>query len=188
MKYQLKINGETHSVEAESGTPLLWVIRDELNMTGTKFGCGVAPCGACTVHFNGNPIRSCSFPVEAAVGSELTTIEGLDSRVAAAVQEAWNEREVVQCGYCQSGQIMSAVSLLTGNSTPTDADIDTFMAGNAVVALPTFVFAMQSNLLQQAGRPEMTMQLTRRGFYRPLLPVQRCYLWYRQQGCHGRGP
>ena len=131
MKYELKINGQTRSVDAEPGTPLLWVIRDELNLTGTKFGCGVASCGACTVHYGGSPIRSCSFPVEAAVSAEITTIEGLNTRVATAVQQAWNEKDVVQCGYCQSGQIMSAVGLLSGNPSPTDDEIDLYMSGNA---------------------------------------------------------
>ena len=131
MQYQLKINGQSRRVEAEAGTPLLWVIRDELNLNGTKFGCGVAACGACTVHFNGAPIRSCSLPVEAAVGNEITTIEGLDGRVASAVQQAWRETDVVQCGYCQSGQIMSAVGLLSSNPAPSDDDIDSAMAGNA---------------------------------------------------------
>ena len=131
MQYELKINGQSRRVEAEAGTPLLWVIRDELNLNGTKFGCGVAACGACTVHFNGAPIRSCSLPVEAAVGNEITTIEGLDGRVASAVQQAWRETDVVQCGYCQSGQIMSAVGLLSSNPAPSDDDIDSAMAGNA---------------------------------------------------------
>ena len=131
MQYKLKINGQSRDVEAEPGTPLLWVIRDQLNMTGTKFGCGIAACGACTVHFNGTPIRSCSFPVEAAAGNEIVTIEGLDGKVAQAVQQAWRENDVVQCGYCQSGQIMSAVGLLSSNSKPSDAEIDGAMAGNA---------------------------------------------------------
>ncbi len=131
MKYQLEINGESRAVEAEPGTPLLWVIRDELDLTGTKFGCGVAACGACTVHLNGSPVRSCSFPVEAAAGNEITTIEGLNTQVASVVQQAWHERGVVQCGYCQSGQIMSAVSLLSSNPSPSDEQIDTFMSGNA---------------------------------------------------------
>ncbi|MDH3217970.1 MAG: (2Fe-2S)-binding protein [Gammaproteobacteria bacterium] len=131
MQYELNINGRRRSVEAEPGTPLLWVIRDALNLTGTKFGCGVASCGACTVHHNGTPIRSCSFPVEAAAGNEITTIEGLDGRVAGAVQQAWRENDVVQCGYCQSGQIMSAVGLLSRNPSPSDDDIDNAMAGNA---------------------------------------------------------
>ena len=131
MQYQLKINGKARTVEAEPGTPLLWVIRDELDLTGTKFGCGVASCGACTVHFNGTPVRSCQFPIETVGANEITTIEGLNSPAATAVQQAWREKDVVQCGYCQSGQIMSAVSLLSLNSTPTDNEIDTFMVGNA---------------------------------------------------------
>jgi len=131
MLFKLNINGRTHSVEAEPGTPLLWVIRDQLNLTGTKFGCGVAACGACTVHFNGTPIRSCSFPVDSAAGNDITTIEGLQGKVAEAVQQAWRDRDVVQCGYCQSGQIMSAVGLLSRNASPSDDDIDGAMAGNA---------------------------------------------------------
>lgn len=131
MEYQLNINGQPRRVEAEPGTPLLWVVRDELELTGTKFGCGVASCGACTVHFNGVPMRSCQLPVEAAVNGEVTTIEGLSGPVAQAVQQAWRDKDVVQCGYCQSGQIMSAVGLLSVNSTPSDQQIDQFMAGNA---------------------------------------------------------
>jgi len=131
MLFKLNINGRARSVEAEPGTPLLWVIRDELNLTGTKFGCGVAACGACTVHFNGTPIRSCSFPVDSAAGSDITTIEGLQGPVAEAVQQAWRDRDVVQCGYCQSGQIMSAVGLLSRTSSPCDSEIDAAMAGNA---------------------------------------------------------
>jgi isoquinoline 1-oxidoreductase alpha subunit len=131
MLFKLNINGKTRSVEAEPGTPLLWVIRDELNLTGTKFGCGVAACGACTVHFNGTPIRSCSFPVDSAAGNDITTIEGLQGKVAEAVQQAWRDKDVVQCGYCQSGQIMSAVGLLSSNPAPSDSDIDGAMAGNA---------------------------------------------------------
>ena len=131
MEYRLKINGHTRAVNAEPGTPLLWVIRDELNLTGTKFGCGIASCGACTIHLNGTPIRSCQFAVENATGAEITTIEGLNDPVATAVQQAWLEKDVVQCGYCQSGQIMSAVGLLNQNRTPTDNDIDNYMSGNA---------------------------------------------------------
>ena len=131
MQYELNINGRRRKVEAEPGTPLLWVIRDELNLTGTKFGCGVASCGACTVHYNGTPIRSCSFPVEAAAGNSITTIEGLEGRVAGAVQQAWREKDVVQCGYCQSGQIMAAAALLSTNPSPSDGDIDNAMSGNA---------------------------------------------------------
>lgn len=125
----LKINGKAITVDAAPGTPLLWVLRDELDLTGTKFGCGIAACGACTVHINGIPVRSCQAFVEN-VSDEVTTIEGLSGPVAAAVQAAWRELDVVQCGYCQSGQIMSAVSLLQWNPQPTDDDIDTAMSGN----------------------------------------------------------
>jgi isoquinoline 1-oxidoreductase alpha subunit len=131
MLFNLNINGQARSVEAEPGTPLLWIIRDELLLTGTKFGCGVAACGACTVHFNGSPIRSCSFPIDSAAGNDITTIEGLQGQIAETVQQAWREKDVVQCGYCQSGQIMSAVDLLTRNPSPSDSDIDSAMSGNA---------------------------------------------------------
>lgn len=131
MEYQLRINGKIRSVEAEPGTPLLWVLRDELALTGTKFGCGVASCGACTVHLNGSPIRSCSTPVELIGDGEIVTIEGAHDPVANAVQSAWREKEVVQCGYCQSGQIMSAIGLLRQNRQPSDKEIDNFMSGNA---------------------------------------------------------
>lgn len=131
MTIDLKLNGETHAVDAEPGTPLLWVIRDDLKMTGTKFGCGVAACGSCTVHVDGVPVRSCQTYIEDLEGSEVKTIEGLTSDVAKAVQTAWAELDVVQCGYCQSGQIMSAVGLLSENAQPTVADIDEYMNGNA---------------------------------------------------------
>lgn len=130
MSYKLNINGQVREVKVEPGTPLLWAIRDELNLTGTKFGCGVASCGACTVHYNGAPVRSCQLPIESVGSAEITTIEGLDSPVAEAVKQAWQEKDVVQCGYCQSGQIMSAVGLLSTNSSPSDDDINTHMAGN----------------------------------------------------------
>ncbi|EAQ63343.1 Ferredoxin:(2Fe-2S)-binding protein [Marinomonas sp. MED121] len=130
MLYKLKVNGKAQEVEAEPGTPLLWVIRDELDLTGTKFGCGVAACGACTVHFQGAPIRSCSFPIDAVGDNEITTIEGLEDKTAKVVQAAWNEKDVVQCGYCQSGQIMSAVGLLKQNPSPSDAEIEAAMQGN----------------------------------------------------------
>ncbi|QUS57688.1 (2Fe-2S)-binding protein [Pseudovibrio brasiliensis] len=131
MAISLKLNGQTHSVEAEPGTPLLWVIRDELKLTGTKFGCGVASCGACTVHMDGEPVRSCQTFIEDVEDAEITTIEGLKSTPAQAVQQAWTELDVVQCGYCQSGQIMSAVGLLSENAKPTLEEIDDYMDGNA---------------------------------------------------------
>ena len=131
MALSLKLNGTTHNVDAEPGTPLLWVIRDELKLTGTKFGCGVASCGACTVHLNGEPVRSCQTFIEDVEGAEITTIEGLDSKAATAIQTAWAELDVVQCGYCQSGQIMSAVGLLSENPKPSVEEIDDYMEGNA---------------------------------------------------------
>lgn len=131
MSITLKINGEAREIDADADTPLLWVIRDELNLTGTKFGCGVASCGACTVHLNGKPQRSCVFPIGAVGDNEVTTIEKVDTPEAKAVQAAWQELDVVQCGYCQSGQIMSAIGLLSDNAKPSDEEIDTFMQGNA---------------------------------------------------------
>jgi isoquinoline 1-oxidoreductase alpha subunit len=126
---QLTINGKTHSVDADPDMPLLWVLRDHLSMTGTKFGCGVAQCGACTVHIDGQPVRACQTPLSAAEGLKITTIEGLAGPVAAAVQAAWAKLDVPQCGYCQSGQVMAAVALLTETKKPSDADIDAAMAG-----------------------------------------------------------
>jgi len=131
MTLTLKLNGAAHSVDAEPGTPLLWVIRDELKLTGTKFGCGVASCGACTIHLNGEPVRSCQTFIEDAEGAEITTIEGLNSDAATAIQKAWAELDVVQCGYCQSGQIMSAAGLLGENPKPSVEEIDEYMEGNA---------------------------------------------------------
>ena len=126
----LTISGQSHNVDVEPDTPLLWVLRDTLGMTGTKYGCGIAQCGACTVHVDGEPMRSCSVPVLAVAGRKVTTIEGVSSRAAMAVQKAWVELDVVQCGYCQSGQIMSATALLEKKPRPTDTDIDHAMAGN----------------------------------------------------------
>ena len=128
---KLSVNGKAVSVEAEPDTPLLWVLREELQLTGTKFGCGAALCGACTVHLDGAPIRSCTTPVSQADGKKVTTIEGVGaSATGKAVQAAWVAHDVPQCGYCQSGQIMSACALLADKRNPADADIDTAMAGN----------------------------------------------------------
>ncbi|SNT41050.1 isoquinoline 1-oxidoreductase, alpha subunit [Tardiphaga sp. OK246] len=127
----LNINGEQKSFDAPDDMPLLWVLRDILGMTGTKFGCGVALCGACTVHVDGKAVRSCLLPVSAVSGRAITTIEGVGTtRVGAKVQKAWLDLEVIQCGYCQSGQIMSAAALLASTPTPDDSDIDAAMAGN----------------------------------------------------------
>jgi len=127
----LNINGKDVPVNADASTPILWALRDTLGMTGTKFGCGAALCGACTVHLNGAPVRSCVTPVSAAVGQKITTIEAVgNDRVGKAVQAAWVKHDVAQCGYCQSGQVMSATALLKTQPKPTDADIDAAMAGN----------------------------------------------------------
>lgn len=127
---ELKVNGKTHRLEVEAGMPLLWVLRDELGITGPKYGCGISMCGACTVHVDGQAVRSCTLPV-GEVSGEITTIEGLGSPQAMhAVQAAWVEHQVAQCGYCQSGQIMAAASLLHANADPTDQDIDDAMSGN----------------------------------------------------------
>jgi aerobic-type carbon monoxide dehydrogenase small subunit (CoxS/CutS family) len=123
----LSVNGTRHELDIEPETPLLWVLRDELGLTGTKFGCGIAQCGACTVHMNGVPVRSCQMPVGGLAGVAITTIEGLSPDSSHAVQRAWIEADVPQCGYCQSGQIMAAVALLEGNKTPSDSDIDAAM-------------------------------------------------------------
>lgn len=128
---RLNVNGQERTVDVADDTPLLWVLRDELKLVGTKFGCGIAQCGACTVHLNGSPIRSCSVPASAVAGQNITTVEGLAKGEAlSALQQAWIEHDVAQCGYCQSGQLMSATALLKQNPNPSDADIDAFMAGN----------------------------------------------------------
>ena len=126
----LTINKTQHDIDVDPDMPLLWAIRDHANLTGTKFGCGAALCGACTVHIDGQPVRSCVTPVSEAADKQITTIEGLEGKVAGAVQSAWQRLDVVQCGYCQSGQIMSAIGLLSENKKPTDADIDAAMDGN----------------------------------------------------------
>ncbi len=127
---KVKINGVEHPIDADPNMPLLWVLRDLLNMTGTKFGCGKGLCGACTIHLNGQPVRSCLMPLAAAFGAEITTIEGLSASGDHPLQQAWLAHKVPQCGYCQSGQLMSAAALLKNNPTPSDAEIKDAMSGN----------------------------------------------------------
>jgi len=126
----LNVNGKDRTINVDPGTPLLWVLRDHLQLTGTKFGCGIAQCGACTVHIDGEPVRSCVTPVSAVGSGKVITIEGVSGRVADAVQTAWTHLDVPQCGYCQSGQVMSAIALLTALPRPTEADIEAAMTGN----------------------------------------------------------
>lgn len=128
--YNLNVNGTNKEVNVDPDTPVLWVLRDNLDLVGTKYGCGVASCGACTIHLDGTAVRSCSIPVSAVGEQKITSIEGLSEKGDHPVQEAWKEHDVPQCGYCQAGQIMQAASLLKSNANPTDADIDSAMAGN----------------------------------------------------------
>jgi aerobic-type carbon monoxide dehydrogenase small subunit (CoxS/CutS family) len=128
--FKLKINGKTQQVDVDPSTPMLWVLRDHLDLQGTKYGCGIAACGACTVHLDGAPVRSCQLPVSSVEGQAITTIEGLSEKGDHPVQKAWLEHDVAQCGYCQAGQMMSASALLKTNPKPSDEDIDAFMSGN----------------------------------------------------------
>ncbi len=130
MALKLTVNGKAHEVDVPDDKPLLWVLREDIGLSGTKFGCGIAQCGACTVHLDGRPMRSCVMPVSAVGDSEITTVEGVESPAAMAIRSAWRELDVVQCGYCQSGQMMSATALLESNPQPSDDDIDTAMRGN----------------------------------------------------------
>ena len=130
MAITFEVNGQHQSVDVDPQTPLLWVLRDALNLTGTKYGCGIAACGACTVHVDGLPARSCSYPVGSVAGKKITTIEGLSTNHSHPVQQAWIEEQVPQCGYCQSGQIMTAVAFLQKNPKPTAADVDNAMSNN----------------------------------------------------------
>jgi isoquinoline 1-oxidoreductase alpha subunit len=127
---EFMVNGQKKSVDGDPAMPLLWALRDHLDMTGTKYGCGIGACGACTVHIDGTPTRSCQATIGDVAGTKIVTIEGVDGKVAKSVQAAWQKLDVVQCGYCQSGQIMSAIALLTSTPKPTDADIDSAMDGN----------------------------------------------------------
>jgi isoquinoline 1-oxidoreductase subunit alpha len=129
-KLNLKVNHKTYTVDVDPATPLLWVLRDHLHLVGTKFGCAVGACGACTIHLNGNAMKSCQLPVSAAAAQEITTIEGLSEHGDHPVQKAWLDIDVAQCGYCQTGQIMAAAALLKQKPNPTDADIDNYMSGN----------------------------------------------------------
>jgi isoquinoline 1-oxidoreductase alpha subunit len=150
MSTTIKVNGVDRMVDVDGDTPLLWVLRDVLGMTGTKFGCGVALCGACTVHIDGTAVRSCVTSIDSIGNSEITTIEAIGGTAAGArIQEAWLDREVVQCGYCQSGQIMSASALLATNAHPTDADIDDAMSGN-ICRCGTYVRIREA--IKQAAR------------------------------------
>jgi len=130
MAILFEVNGQKQSVDVDPQTPLLWVLRDTLNLTGTKYGCGIAACGACTVHVDGAPVRSCSWPVGSVAGKKITTIEGLSTNRSHPVQQAWIAEQVPQCGYCQSGQIMTAVAFLKKNPRPSDADVDEAMSNN----------------------------------------------------------
>lgn len=155
MALKLNLNGTTHEVDAEPGTPLLWVIRDELKLTGTKFGCGVASCGACTVHVNGEPVRSCQTFIEDVEDAEVTTIEAVgDDKIGAAVQQAWVELDVVQCGYCQSGQVMSAVGLLSENPKPSVQRLTSTCPATPAAAPPINAFAPASSARLKFWRPD----------------------------------
>jgi len=148
----LNVNGKDITVDADPSTPILWALRDTLGMTGTKFGCGQALCGACTVHLNGSPIRSCVTPISAVEGQKVTTIEAVgQDRIGKAVQAAWVKHDVAQCGYCQSGQVMSATALLQSKRKPTDADIDQAMAGN-ICRCGTYVRIREAIKLAASGR------------------------------------
>lgn len=159
MSHSLIVNGETRLVEADGRTPLLWALRDTLKLTGTKYGCGAGLCGACTVHVDGQPTRSCALTIEDAAGLKIVTIEAVDGREAEAVRDAWVARDVPQCGFCQSGQVMSAIALLREVKTPSDADIDAAMSGNLCrcATYPRIRAAIHDaagELRRQAGREE----------------------------------
>ncbi len=152
MSYEINVNGTSRTVDVEGDTPLLWVLRDELDLKGSKFGCGMALCGACTVHINGNPVRSCVMPVSTVGKHAVTTIEGVGSTaVGKKVQEAWLKADVMQCGYCQAGQLMSATALLTKTPKPTDEDIDSAMSGN-ICRCATYI-RIRAAIKDAAGMP-----------------------------------
>jgi isoquinoline 1-oxidoreductase alpha subunit len=157
MAIKLSVNGHSSTVDVPGDTPLLWVIRDVLNLHGTKFGCGIGQCGACTVHMGGQPIKSCMIPVSAAANAQITTIEGLAPKVANPLRHAWEEVDVPQCGYCQAGQIMAAAALLAKHPKPTDADIDSAMSGNlcrcgTYIRIREAIHRAAGNAPQSAGK------------------------------------
>jgi len=153
MAFMINVNGKSRTVDVDADTPLLWVLRDELGILGPKYGCGIAQCGACTVHVDGAPVRSCSTPVEAVVGSKVVTIEAIGAdAVGKRVQQAWMDLDVAQCGYCQPGQIMSATALLSANPKPTDEDIDAAMAGN-LCRCATYI-RIRAAIKRASGQPE----------------------------------
>jgi isoquinoline 1-oxidoreductase alpha subunit len=164
MSYTINVNGTAHTVEVEGDTPLLWVLRDELELKGSKFGCGMGLCGACTVHINGNPARSCVTPVSAVGDAKVTTIEAIgDSEAGRKLQDAWLDLDVMQCGYCQAGQIMSAAALLQRNNKPSDTDIDRAMNGNicrcgTYLRIRAAIHRASSIMTSNAGRSGQTAQ------------------------------
>jgi isoquinoline 1-oxidoreductase alpha subunit len=161
MQYTLHVNGQVHPVDVDSDTPLLWVLRDAVNLKGTKFGCGTGICGACTVHLDGAPVRSCQTPISNVGTSAVTTIEGIgETRIGARLQKAWLDVDVVQCGYCQPGQIMSAAALLTQTKAPSDADIETAMNGN-ICRCGTYTRIRDA--IKQAAKTDLGSAATKKG-------------------------
>jgi isoquinoline 1-oxidoreductase subunit alpha len=161
MQFTLAVNGRNHTVDVDADTPLLWVLRDEINLKGTKFGCGIALCGACTVHVNGTPMRSCSLPVSSVGTAAITTIEGIGATpVGARLQKAWLDVDVVQCGYCQGGQIMSAAALLAQNPAPTDDDIVSAMNGN-ICRCGTYLRIHEA--IKRAAKTDLGSAVTKKG-------------------------